>query len=113
MPEALLRKYRPVGPPPRLRARLVEGDARAWPWAAAAAALLAMGVGLHAATRAGADATSVGIDLGITIEDRVRYLTQMMGGSEEARRLAVLRVSREETLMRLSTPEPPLAEPPR
>jgi hypothetical protein len=39
----LLQRYRPAGPPPELRARVVankEAVRRTWPWAAAAAALL-------------------------------------------------------------------------
>ena len=35
--EDLLRRYRPAGPPPDLRARIVAGPApvpRTWPWAA-------------------------------------------------------------------------------
>lgn len=40
--EDLLRRVRPAGPPPRLRARIAERPRplRAWPWVAAAAALL-------------------------------------------------------------------------
>jgi hypothetical protein len=43
--EVLLRRYRPAGPRPDLRARILADAApvpRSWPWAAAAAALLAM-----------------------------------------------------------------------
>lgn len=52
--EDLLRRYRPAGPPPDLRARIVAGPApvpRTWPWAAAAAALLAMVCVTQLATR--------------------------------------------------------------
>lgn len=50
--EDLLRRYRPVSPPPGLRARIVEAPApkRVWPWAAAAAALLAVTIGMHLMT---------------------------------------------------------------
>lgn len=113
MPEDLLRKYRPVGPPPGLRSRALQGDASAWPWAAAAAALLAMVVGLHIAIRVGAGAAIESSPLGIKFEDRVAYLTDVMGGGEEAQRLAVLRVSEEDTLMRLPGPEGAAAEPQR
>lgn len=57
--EDLLRRYRPAGPPPELRARVTLGgdvrmqatasldSRRAWPWAAAAAALLAVTTSLY------------------------------------------------------------------
>ena len=51
--ERRLRSYRPAGPPPRLRARVVATATvrpRVWPWVAAAAALLALTVGLHVAS---------------------------------------------------------------
>ena len=41
--EDLLRRYRPAGPAPDVRARIVAGEwpeGRVWPWAAAAAVLL-------------------------------------------------------------------------
>ena len=50
----LLRRYRPSGPPPELRARVLSGATpagRAWPWVAAAAVLLAATVGLQLRTR--------------------------------------------------------------
>ncbi len=48
--EELLRRYKPGGPPPELRARIVSTSLvrRTWPWAAAAAALLALTIGVHA-----------------------------------------------------------------
>lgn len=52
--EDLLRRYRPVGPPPELRARIAAAAAaapRTWPWAAAAAALLAGVCVIHLSTR--------------------------------------------------------------
>ena len=52
--EDLLRRYRPSGPPPELRARVLANEAaagRTWPWAAAAAALLAATMGLQVWTR--------------------------------------------------------------
>ena len=50
--ETVLKRYRPVGPDPGLRGRILARAAprRAWPWAAAAAALLAATAGFHAAT---------------------------------------------------------------
>ncbi|MFP5378882.1 MAG: hypothetical protein ACLGHP_03890, partial [Vicinamibacteria bacterium] len=45
--EALLARYRPSGPPPGLRDRVVAPRPWTWPWVAAAAALLlATGVGV-------------------------------------------------------------------
>ena len=48
-----LRRYRPVGPPPRLRGRVVQVKpaARTWPWAVAAAALLVLSVALNTGAR--------------------------------------------------------------
>ena len=48
-----LRRYRPVGPPPRLRSRVVQvkPPARTWPWAVAAAALLAVSIALNTGAR--------------------------------------------------------------
>jgi hypothetical protein len=48
-----LNRYRPVGPPPRLRDRVVQvkPPARTWPWAVAAAALLALSVALTMGAR--------------------------------------------------------------
>lgn len=48
-----LRRYRPVGPPPRLRGRVVQAKpaARTWPWAVAAAALLAFSIALNTSAR--------------------------------------------------------------
>ena len=48
-----LRRYRPAGPPPRLRARVVQvqSAARTWPWAVAAAALLALSIALNTGAR--------------------------------------------------------------
>jgi hypothetical protein len=51
--EDLLRRYRPAGPPPDLRARVMMEAApvgRTWPWVAAAVVLLATVVGLNLAT---------------------------------------------------------------
>jgi len=48
-----LRRYRPVGPSPRLRGRVIQVKpaARTWPWAVAAAALLVFSITLHTVAR--------------------------------------------------------------
>ncbi len=49
----VLRRYRPAGPPPTLRGRVihVKPAGRTWPWAVAAAALLASSVALNVGAR--------------------------------------------------------------
>ena len=51
--EDLLRRYRPAGPPARLRERVIAAGPprRIWPWAGAAAALLVSVLSFHAAAR--------------------------------------------------------------
>ena len=48
-----LRRYRPAGPPARLRGRVIQVKpaARTWPWAIAAAALLVLSVALNTGAR--------------------------------------------------------------
>lgn len=87
--EDLLRKYRPVGPPPRLRARILSAQnaPRVWPWASAAAALLASALALHFAVRhetAAAD-PRMATDPAVHV---VENLTDMFGGDAAARRMA-------------------------
>lgn len=113
MAEDLLRKYRPVGPRPGLRARILAPERRAWPWAAAAAALVALTIALQSATRSTAvDVIDVPMEP-FEFDARVAYLTQIMGGGEDARRVAMLTVTDEEIRMRLAPiggavpPEPP------
>ena len=85
----LLRRYRPVGPPPELRGRILATRRveRVWPWASAAAALLVSTLALHVAARDEA----TGVDLKLGPEAAVRVvddLTDRLGGDEGARQLA-------------------------
>jgi hypothetical protein len=86
----LLRRFKPVGPPPELRMFAlypVRAD-RIWPWATAAAALLAAALGLHVA----ADRTLATIAVPID-PSSVDALAAAMGGDEEAGRVARLMVA--------------------
>ena len=119
MPEDLLRKYRPAGPPPDLRQRVCGGESLggaalygpprlAWPWAVAAAALLAWTIGIHLQTLAlAANALGQRPDR-LSVDTRVAALTEALGGSEDARRTALLLVAKEELERRLP---PPIAIP--
>jgi hypothetical protein len=82
--ERLLAKYRPVGPPPELKAfALCAGPRlRIWPWAAAAAVLMAATVALHVATTRSIDRMAP------PLTDPVNALADLLGGDEEARRAA-------------------------
>ena len=87
--EDLLRRYRPVGPPADLRARILSASRahRVWPWASAAAALLASALALHLA----AGHATARVDPKPAPEPAVRAiddLTEMLGGDTAARRLA-------------------------
>ena len=111
MPEDLLRKYRPLGPPSDLRGRILVPERAAWPWAVAAAVLLAATLGFHAATGAlntlngTASEDSLGVDL------RIAYGTAALGGGDEARRVATLIVMEEE--VRRALPAVASASPPQ
>ena len=84
--ESALRRYRPVGPPAGLHARLA-APRRVWPWAAAAAALLAVTLG----ARAGIDSLASQVP---TVPDptelAVEDLTRLLGGDAPARQMAEL-----------------------
>jgi len=85
---ALLRRVRPAGPRPELRSRILGASVgpRALAWAAAAAALLAVAVGLPVWTsRLAASALRPG-----AIDMPVQPLADLMGGTEDAQRAAVL-----------------------
>ena len=88
MPEELLRRYRPAGPDPDLRARICAAAParRAWPWAAAAAALLAVTVVLR--SQAGEQSAHIVPPPVDTRRAAVDQLTMMLGGTEDARVLA-------------------------
>jgi hypothetical protein len=87
--EDLFRRYRPIGPPARLRERILamERPERVWPWMAAAAALLVSALMLRFAT--GYEAADVYVTLGPAAETRVAEdLTDRLGGDADARGLA-------------------------
>jgi hypothetical protein len=110
LPEDLLRKYRPVGPPGDLRARLLVPEQVAWPWAVAAAALLALTVGLHAATGSRARGEYAALGDPFPFDLRVAMIADTLGGGEDARRRAWLLVNQEELERRL--PQPSGFQPP-
>ena len=86
--EDLLRRYRPVGPPARLRDRIfATAPIRIWPWASAAAALLVSALTFHVGS--GYEVASAGVTVGPTVATRVSDdLTEMLGGDVAARELA-------------------------
>lgn len=87
--EARLRRYRPAGPPARLRDRClaVPPQPRMWPWAVAAAALLMLAISLDSA-RAGM-VRQAEIDMvPDPSTEAVSQLTAALGGGDPARVLA-------------------------
>lgn len=79
-----LRRYRPAGPPPELRARVIAGTAparRTWPWAAAAAVLLAATLGLQFA-RIQMVLVPAGDDPRAAAE--LQMFMEMLGGGDDA-----------------------------
>lgn len=92
----LLRRYRPAGPPPELRAQVLDQRrvAATWPWAAAAAALLVTTVLLHAQVRS--HVAEVYEPPPDPRRDAVEQLTSMLGGTQEARILAETGVLQEQ-----------------
>ena len=92
MVEDLLRKYRPSGPPPDLRARIVTREYQVWRWATAAAALLVVAMLLHrAADRLLVTAT---LPMAQAAEAQIEELSALLGGTPEARRLAETEIMR-------------------
>ena len=96
MGEDLLRRYRPVGPFPGLRSRVVIGARPAWPWAVAAAALLVATLVLHARTSSLAANIVEPSSAVWPPEVRIDYIAGMLGGGPDANRAAALIVMEEE-----------------
>ena len=106
--ETLLGGYRPVGPPARLRQRILPvRSRRTWPWLGAAAALLLTTVLLHIAARHESARVDLGPDpIAAVVDD----LTERMGGDAAARqraeRIVLEQRLREETAAITPTGEP-------
>ena len=84
--ESALRRYRPVGPPADLHARLAP-PRRVWPWAAAAAALLAVTLGARAGIgNLASQVPTVPDPMARAVAD----LAQSLGGDAPARQMAEL-----------------------
>lgn len=87
----VLRRYRPTGPSPDLRARVLCGATsvgRTWPWAAAAAVLLAATVYLHVSANR---IVLRAVDLPTSAEAAaIDALAEMFGGDSRARSMAEL-----------------------
>lgn len=91
--EARLRRYRPAGPPPDLRARSVITPRveRIWPWAAAAAVLLVSMVSLRGAARV--ETVALERRLGAaSVETAIDDLSKVLGDTADARELATAMV---------------------
>jgi hypothetical protein len=93
-----LKRYRPIGPPERLRARVIQvkAAARTWPWAVAAAALLALSVALNVGAR------RIEVETASFVPERVPA-SDPFDGLPEALRAAA---EREAFLMRLEQGAP-------
>jgi hypothetical protein len=101
--ESRLRAWRPVGPPPTLRARVVAApeSRRVWPWAAAAAALLLGTLGLRLAADAALTQAAVHLAIGTAATSdpaatAIAGLTDALGGDDAARSTATQMVRAEE-----------------
>jgi hypothetical protein len=95
--EHLLRRYEPSAPSSSLRARVLHGSpdaGRAWPWAVAAAALLATTIWLHGSRNRVLQEPL--IDDVSSSHTEEALLTDMLGGGDEARRIAERIVALEE-----------------
>lgn len=87
--EALLKRYRPAGPPLSLRERCLTPSrgARVWPWAAAAAALLVITVTIEGAAARAAISADVVVAPDPTAH-AIAELAETLGGDAAARRVA-------------------------
>src|SRR5687768_14496684 len=98
--EQMLRRHRPAGPPPELRARIFQpapDEGRLWPWAAAAAALLATTIGFHAASAS--LRSKVPVPAGtVAVDDRER-LIEALGGDDIARARAEFMIAEQALLV--------------
>jgi hypothetical protein len=106
--EDLLRRVRPAGPPPRLRARIISARRpvpRAWPWVSAAAALLVLTVALPLYDGRGQQALASAPS---AWDAERSLLTDLFGGDREAERFADQIVSLNE-LRAGAVPTPPAA----
>ena len=102
--EQLLRRYRPVGPPSELAARIV-GDTssrRIWPWAAAAAALLALTLGAKAASERLVGTMAMPPDPIVTAADD---LIDRFGTDETSRRLVESMIAEQQIRAELTNDE--------
>lgn len=97
--DALLRRYRPAGPPPELRARVVASEppaVRAWPWAAAAAILLAAVCAMQLSTREVYRGVRQGLGaIEVSSLDELPALRSAVGDDELLRQLLEMVRSRE------------------
>ena len=109
--DELLRRYRPAGPPPELRARVLRAEPMnrpAWPWAAAAAILLATICAMHVSTRRVYDDVRRGLVATDVTLDQLPALSFAVGDD----RLLRERIETDLRLERSGSAAPP-AEPPQ
>jgi hypothetical protein len=96
--EALLRRHRPVAPPPGLRERvLFASDGRgAWTWLAVAAALLAVVIGAHGAIGAEMSAVAPALAAGSDVAEQ-NALLDLVSDEAAARQLLALMLIERQT----------------
>jgi hypothetical protein len=92
--ESVLRRYRPVGPPADLQARILAAR-RTWPWAVAAAALLALTLG--ARTGVAGTIARFPVTPG-PAHQAAAELTQLLGGDAMARQVVDLMLAEQQML---------------
>ena len=88
--EALLRRHRPVGPPPALRERILRAEDRRvpWWWLGAAAALVAITAGTQVAIGSAVATVTVTLAIGAEVSEPDPLL-DLVGDDEPARQLAM------------------------